>query len=98
MLHPRQPIADVLAAHPADLYGEIDRQIAQHEERARVTSSEAAYTAAMKMARTLRAAKAHLQADDLDAVCCDLSAWIMVSEVAERAARLRRFAPPEPRT
>ena len=92
MLHPRKPLLDALAQHRDAFFAEIDRLVAQHEAHARTTSSEGAYHAAMKMARTLRAARAHLGADDVDAVCSDLSAYIMTASAAERVARMARYA------
>jgi len=92
MLHPRKPLLDALTLHRAAFLAEIDRQVSAHEQHARTTSSEAAYDAASKMARTLRAARAHLASDDVDAVCSDLSAWVMTTGAAERVARMTRYS------
>ena len=91
MLHPRKPILDAMHESRDTFFAFMRARLAQHEEHARVTSSEMAYTAAMKMARTMRAAIVHLESDDIDAVCADLSAWVMVSECAESAMRATRF-------
>ena len=91
MLHPRKPILDAMRESRGAFFSFMRARLAQHEEHARVTSSEMAYNAAMKMARTMRAAIAHLESGDIDAVCADLSAWVMVSECAESVMRLTRF-------
>lgn len=91
MLHPREPITRAMIEARESFFNCLAARLAAHEEHARVTSSEPAYRAAMKMARTMRAAIAHLHAGDIDAVCADLSAWIMVSECAESAMRANRF-------
>ena len=88
MLHPRKPLMTALTQqHRNAFFAEIDRVLAQHEAHARVTTSEGAYHAAMKMARTLRATRAYLAADDVDAVCSDLSAYIMATDAAVRMSR-----------
>ena len=91
MLHPRKPILDAMRESRDMFFTLLRARLAQHEKHARVTASETAYSAAMKMARTMRAAIAHLESDDIDAVCADLSAWVMVSECAESAMRATRF-------
>lgn len=91
MLLPRQPILEALATDKAAFLAGIDSAIAGHDRHANVTASEGAYKACMKMARTLRAAKAHIEADDIDAVCSDLSAYCMITEITERVARANRF-------
>ena len=91
MLHPRKPIVTAMRESRAEFFMFMRARLAQHEEHARVTSSEAAYVAAMKMSRTMRAAIVHLESDDIDAVCTDLSAYVMVVECAESAMRATRF-------
>lgn len=91
MLHPRTDIMRAMNESREAFFDTLAARLAAHERHARVTSSEPAYHAAMKMARTMRAAIVHLQADDVDAVCSDLSAWLMVSESAESALRMARF-------
>ena len=91
MLHPRKPILNAINESRDVFFTLLRARLAQHEEHARVTSSEMAYNAAMKMARTMRAAVVHLESGDIDAICADLSAWIMVTECAESAMRATRF-------
>ena len=91
MLHPRKPILDAISESRDMFFAFMRARLAQHEEHARVTSSAMAYNAAMKMARTMRAAIAHIESGDVDAVCADLSAWVMVTECAESAMRATRL-------
>lgn len=92
MLHPRKPILDAMTTDRDAFFNVLALRLAAHENHARTTSSEPAYLASTKMARTLRSAIAHLKADDVDAVCSDLSAWVMVSECAETALRRVKYA------
>jgi len=91
MLHPRKPLLDALSKNRKGFLDCMQQRITSHENHARVTSSELAYKASSRMAATLRAAKTHLEADDVDAVCADLSAWIMATECSEQALRDVRF-------
>lgn len=92
MMHPRTEIQQAMTQARDVFFDTLAARLASHEQHARTTSSEAAYQASMGMARKLRAAIAHLKAEDLDIVCSDLSAWVMVSECAETALRATKYA------
>jgi len=87
MIAPRKVISDAMRKDKPALLDMLALRLASHEQHARVTSSESAYHAAMRLSRRVRDAIAHLQADDVDAVCADLALYVPVTECAEKVNR-----------